>query len=322
MHERDTALRDSAEPLITVDQLVKRYRRADINAIDGISFTVFPGEFFALLGPNGAGKTTTISILTTTLLPSAGRVSIAGADVARDSATVRRRVGIVFQQPSLDLNLTAEENVRLHAILYGLFPYRPTFHTMPGSYRERLRDLAAVVGLSNEMFTPVKKFSGGMRRKLEIVRSLMHHPQILFLDEPTAGLDTDARRNLWQYLQEVRSSARTTIVLTTHYLEEAEQADRVCIMSKGKVVSLGAVADVKKDIAHDVVHIDAEDRNALRLELEKLNVPFTEYGGFDVTPQTMTTHQLLKSINTPLTEITTRTPTLEDAYLKILERAA
>jgi len=160
-----------------VTDLVKRYKSAELNAVDGISFTVRAGELFALLGPNGAGKTTTISILTTTLAPTSGTAVIGGCDLASDPNGVRRAVGIIFQKPSLDLNLTAEENVRLHAILYGLFPYRPFFTLMPIAYRDRVRELAGILGIEGEMFKPVKTFSGGMKRKLEIVRSLMHRPR-------------------------------------------------------------------------------------------------------------------------------------------------
>src|SRR5512146_716148 len=154
-------------PVIEVEDLTKCYRGSKANAVDGISFSVAAGEFFTLLGPNGAGKTTTISILTTTLSPTSGTARIAGYDIQREAAQVRQNIGIIFQQPSLDFNLTAEENVRFHAVLYGLYPFRPTFSTMPRPYRQQVMDLAALLGLENEMNKPVKKFSGGMRRKLE-----------------------------------------------------------------------------------------------------------------------------------------------------------
>src|SRR5690242_20895471 len=173
--------------VIEVRDLVKRYRKAQVNAVDGVSFDVEPNQFFALLGPNGAGKSTTISILTTTLSPTSGTVRICGHDVARDPASVRRQVGIIFQNPSLDMNLTGEENVRFHAILYHLYPYRPLYRLMPRAYRAQLTDLAEVLGLGRDVFKPVKKLSGGMRRKLEIIRGLMHRPRVLFLDEPTSG---------------------------------------------------------------------------------------------------------------------------------------
>src|ERR671936_2729835 len=183
--------------VVEVECLVKRYRGAPHNAVDSVSFGVGAGEFFALLGPNGAGKTTTISILTTTLAPTSGRVRIAGVDVRRDPAAVRRQIGIIFQNPSLDMNLSGEENVRLHAILYGLYPYRPAYRLMPAAYRRQVGDLAAVLAMESDMFRPVRTLSGGMRRKLEIIRGLMHRPRVLFLDEPTTGLDAASRRSVW-----------------------------------------------------------------------------------------------------------------------------
>ena len=186
-------------PMIKVDGLVKRYQKAERNAVDGVSFDVAPGEFFSLLGPNGAGKTTTISILTTTLAATGGRVTIDGHDLANDAAGVRRSAGITFQTPSLDRNLSAEENVRLHAILYGLYPWRPTYRTMPAAYRKRLGELADVVGLGAEIFKPVRTYSGGMRRStsrepapLPQVRSATLSP---FKSRPDkAGSDMNLRR--------------------------------------------------------------------------------------------------------------------------------
>ncbi|MEX0790971.1 MAG: ABC transporter ATP-binding protein, partial [Actinomycetota bacterium] len=222
-----------------------------MNAVDGISFEVKEGEFFALLGPNGAGKTTTISILTTTLLPTSGTVKIAGYNSKTQANRVRQQIGIVFQQPSLDLNLTAEENVRFHAILYGLFPWRPAYRLMPAEYRARFTELSEILDLNAEMFKPVKRFSGGMKRKLEIVRSLMHRPKVLFLDEPTAGLDADSRRKLWGYLKDIRERTGATVFLTTHYLEEAEEADTICIIDGGKIVSFGTPAHMNKDLVEE-----------------------------------------------------------------------
>jgi ABC-2 type transport system ATP-binding protein len=203
------------------------------------------GQLFCLLGPNGAGKTTTVSILTTTLTPTSGRVWIAGRDLGSEPSAVRRELGIVFQQPSLDLNLTAEENIRLHAILYGLYPWRPRYRLMPRPYRERVQELAAVLGVSDLLGRPARSLSGGTRRKLEIVRALMHHPRVLFLDEPTAGLDPETRRSLWAYLGNARAGDGTTLFLTTHYLEEAEVADTVCVLRRGRVIELGSPAELK-----------------------------------------------------------------------------
>ncbi len=307
------------QPIIQVENLVKRYKRAEVNAVDDVSFDVAPGEFFVLLGPNGAGKTTTISVLTTTLTPTAGRVMIAGHDVAMEASAVRQCVGIIFQNPSLDLNLSAEENVRFHAILYGLYSFAPTFALMPRAYQTEIRALAQVLGIEKEIFQPIKTFSGGMKRKLEIIRSLIHHPRVLFLDEPTSGLDPASRRSLWEYLAKVRAENQTTIFLTTHYLEEAEQADRICILNKGKVVANGTPAQVKEHLVENYLLIDAADRAMLRVELARRGIPFAETPLFKINLAGMSAHQLLKTIDTPLTDVQIHAPTIEDAYLSILE---
>ncbi|MCB0217316.1 MAG: ABC transporter ATP-binding protein [Caldilineae bacterium] len=312
------------EPVIQVSELVKRYRKAERNAVDGVSFAVEPGSFFALLGPNGAGKTTTISVLTTTLRPTSGQLRVAGHDLLREPDAVRRQLGIIFQKPSLDLNLTAEENVRLHAVLYGLYPMRPAYRLMPAGYRAQVQHLAEVLGIAGEMSQPVRTFSGGMRRKLEIVRSLIHEPRVLFLDEPTTGLDPASRRDLWAYLKAVRQRGGTTVFLTTHYIEEAEAADRICVIHRGRVVSLGSTDEVKADLVEDYVSIDAEDGAALAAELEGLGARFApdpELGGFRVAVKGAGIHPLLAAVRTPLTRVRTHTPTLEEAYLEILERS-
>jgi ABC-2 type transport system ATP-binding protein len=305
-------------PAIEVRDLVKRYRKGTGNAVDGVSFDVEPGQFFALLGPNGAGKTTTIAILTTTLSPTSGSVRICGHDVVHEASSVRGQVGIIFQNPSLDMNLSGEENVRIHAILYNLYPYRPLYRLMPGAYRQQLRELADVVGLGAEIFRPVKRLSGGMRRKLEIIRGLMHRPRVLFLDEPTSGLDTASRRNLWQYISELRRRHDITICLTTHQLDEAEQADHVCILDHGQVVALGTPKHVKSQLAHERLYIDADDRAALRRQLVKMDVPFSEDGVFVVELDGRSAHEVVRAIDEPLTVLRTESPTLEDAYLRIL----
>ena len=308
------------EPMIQVVDLVKRYRKASRNAVDGISFEVGAGEFFALLGPNGAGKTTTISILTTTLLPSSGKATIAGLDLVSQASAVRRLVGIIFQRPSLDQNLTGEENVRLHAILYGIHPYAPAFRLMEAGYRQRVGELAELLGIGKEVFDPVRTYSGGMRRKLEIVRSLMHDPKVLFLDEPTAGLDPPSRRTLWSYLDTVRREQATTIFLTTHYIEEAEQADKVCFIDGGKVVASGTPGELKAALVDEYIVVDADNRAALEAELTRLGLNHTGGGPFKVPLDASRTHHALRSIETPLTVVRTHAPTLEDAYLEIVEK--
>ncbi len=304
--------------MIRVEELAKRYKKADRNAVDGISFEVRAGEFFALLGPNGAGKTTTISILTTTLAPTSGTATIDGRDIVREASAVRRIVGIIFQKPSLDMNLTAEENVRFHAILYGLYPYAPTYALMPRAYRDEVQRLAELLEISRDIHKPMRTFSGGMRRKLEIVRSLIHRPKVLFLDEPTAGLDVPSRRTLWDYLSSIRREAGTTVFLTTHYLEEAEEADHICIIDEGRIVSFGTPMDIKKDLVQEYVLVDADDRRRLRDELAQLELPIEGDGPFKVLLAGRGVHPVLKSIDTPLSLVRTHTPTLEDAYLEIV----
>jgi len=305
-------------PAIEVRDLVKRYKKGKVNAVDGVSFDVEPGEFFALLGPNGAGKTTTISILTTTLSPTSGSVRIAGYDIRREASAVRSEVGIIFQNPSLDMNLTGEENVRFHAVLYGLYPYRALYRLMPSAYRHQVGELAEMVGLGADVFKPVKRLSGGMRRKLEIIRGLMHHPRVLFLDEPTSGLDVASRRTLWQYIEELRRRHELTICLTTHQLIEAEEANRICILDHGRVVALGSPRDVKAQLVHERLLIDADDRAALRRRLHELHVSFEEDGHFVVSLDGRSAYEIVHAIAEPLTMLRTESPSLEDAYLRIL----
>ena len=306
-------------PIIHVEHLVKRYKNSQANAVDDISFDVAPGEFFVLLGPNGAGKTTTLSILTTTLSPTAGKIEIAGYDLVRDANRVRAQVGIIFQQPSLDQNLTAEENVRLHANMYGLYPFRPMFWMMPRAYKTQVLELAEILGIANEIHKPIKTFSGGMKRKLEIIRSLIHHPRVLFLDEPTTGLDPLSRRSLWDYLTRVRAAKETTVFLTTHYLEEAEQADTISILHHGKIVAQGTPDNVKARLVENYLVVDADDRNALRRELKQRGIAFTEAPLFKIDLNGDSAHKILKAIDTPLTTVKINSPTVEDAYLAIIQ---
>ncbi|PIT89127.1 MAG: ABC transporter ATP-binding protein, partial [Candidatus Levybacteria bacterium CG10_big_fil_rev_8_21_14_0_10_36_7] len=268
--------------IIEVRNLVKKYKKSKINAVDDISFEVKEGEFFALLGPNGAGKTTTISVLTTTLAKTSGIVNIAGFDLDQNPSQVRESIGVIFQNPSLDKNLTAEENIRFHAILYGLYPFRPTFGLMPKAYKNKVDELAKLLGLEKEIFKPIKTYSGGMKRKLEIVRSLIHKPKIIFLDEPTSGLDPISRKSLWEYLMKVREEEKTTLFLTTHYLEEAEKADRVSIINNGKIVKIGTPSKIKQDLTREILIVDSKKRNALRDELLKNKIKFVENKHFDI----------------------------------------
>lgn len=306
-------------PIIQVEHVVMRYKNASSNAVDDVSFTIAPGSFFALLGPNGAGKTTLISVFTTALQPTSGRVLVAGYDVVKASQAIRNTIGILFQKPCLDSNLTAEENIRFQAVLYGLYPFRPTFSTMPRAYQQQVQALAEQLDITEKLSQPVRKLSGGMQRKVEILRCLLHRPRILFLDEPTTGLDPVSRHTLWDSLRKIRAETGTTIFLTTHYLEEAEQADAICIVNKGSIVTLGTPAEIKAQLVREYLLIDAEDRASLQEELLHLDVPFTETGPFKIHMHMDQTHQLLKRITTPLKQIEMHLPSIEDAYLETIK---
>ncbi len=304
--------------VIEVKNLVKRYKKAEKNAVDDISFNVYEGEFFAFLGPNGAGKTTTISILTTTLSKTSGEIKIAGYDLEKKHSEVRRNIGIIFQNPSLDRNLSGEENIRFHAILYGLYPFRPTFGLMPDAYKKRIQELGEIVGMQKEMFQPIGTYSGGMKRKLEIVRGLMHKPKVLFLDEPTVGLDPISRKNLWEYLNNIRKTEKTTIFLTTHYLDEAESADHVCIVNHGKIITDGTPSQIKEKLIQEFLVIDASDKKRLEEELNKKKISFKYDKNYIIPLKNQTAQEMIQRISIPLTLLTIHSPTLEDAYLEIV----
>jgi ABC-2 type transport system ATP-binding protein len=223
--------------IIVAKNLVKKY--GDFTAVDGISFDVAEGQIFAFLGPNGAGKSTTIKMLTTLLTPTSGELTLAGHDVVKQQKEVRNSFGIVFQDPSVDDELTAYENMQLHAVLYGL---------SNKVMKKRIEELLTLVELDDKANNRVKTFSGGMKRRLEIARGLLHHPKVLFLDEPTLGLDTQTRNLLWDYVRKLNETQKMTVFFTTHYLEEAENiAEMIAIIDHGKIVTRGTVAQLKKE---------------------------------------------------------------------------
>ena len=228
--------------MIQVVDLVKRF--GALQAVREISFQVKEGELFGFLGPNGAGKTTTINILCTLLAPTSGKAFVAGYDVFQQPTAVRRSIGIIFQDPSLDERLTALENLKFHAMLYHL-PRKKT--------AERMEMLLKMVGLSERHGDLVKTFSGGMKRRLEIVRGLLHYPKVLFLDEPTLGLDPQTRNHIWNYVKELRQKEGLTLFLTTHYMEEADQCDRIAIMDEGKIIALDTPAAFKQRLGSDTL---------------------------------------------------------------------
>jgi len=308
------------ESIISVNKLIKQYEKARTPAVKGVSFDVNEGDFFAFLGPNGAGKTTTISILTTTLSKTSGQVSIAGFDVEKEAKHVRENVGIIFQQPSLDPQLSAEENIRFHACLYGMFSYRPSFRMMPAAYRSRVMELAEIVGIQDALFKPIKKLSGGMQRKLEIIRSLIHTPKILFLDEPTQGLDAISRRSLWNYINNIRKQNGTTVFLTTHYIDEAEHVDKVCIINHGQIAISGSPEEMKQSLLKQELILDAPDRGRLIRELSGMGL-FHRIDGHIIVPyQGMTAQNIIACLQTQLTVLKIQEPSLEDAYVEYLLR--
>jgi ABC-2 type transport system ATP-binding protein len=228
-------------PMIEAEGLVKRF--GDVAAVDDVSFNVPAGEIFAFLGPNGAGKTTTIHMLTTMLRPTEGRIRVDGLDPATRPYDVRARFGIVFQDPSLDIELTAAENLELHGVLY---------HVPRAVRRERIQSLLTLFGLWDRRDTLVKQFSGGMKRRLEIARGLLHTPRVLFLDEPTLGLDPQSRYQLWTQVKHLNTTEGVTVFLTTHYMDEAERvAQRIAIVDHGRIVALGSAADLKAQTSTD-----------------------------------------------------------------------
>jgi len=306
--------------IIEVQNLVKKYKNTPNSAIDDISFEVNEGEFFSFLGPNGAGKTTTISVLTTTLSKTSGTVKIGGYDIDKQASEVRAKIGVIFQKPSLDLNLTAEENIRLHCVLYKMYNFQPSYALMPKSYKDKVAQLAEVLELKNDIFKPIKTYSGGMKRKLEIVRTLMHQPKVLFLDEPTSGLDPLSRKNLWTYLKDIRQKENTTIFLTTHYLEEAEDADTVCVINHGKIIVNSTVNDIKNKLVKHYIYAESNNNNELKQELQRLNYKFEESGnGYNIYSQKEDSQKIIKSINATLTELYIHQPTLEDVYLDLIK---
>ncbi len=236
---------------IEVCGLVKNY--AEVQAVKGVEFEVATGEVFGFLGPNGAGKTTTISMLCTLVTPTAGSAKVAGHDVVHERDDVRRNIGLVFQDPTLDNYLTAVQNLRLHAELYGL---------QRDLVAPRMRQVLEMVGLWERKDSPVGTYSGGMRRRLEIARGMMHSPRVLFLDEPTIGLDPQTRRSIWSYIAELKEREDITIFMTTHYMDEAEWCDRIAIMDNGEIVALDAPDALKAQVGTDRVVIHTDDNEA------------------------------------------------------------
>jgi len=296
---------------VEVRALAKSY--GDVQAVKGVGFEVAPGETFGFLGPNGAGKTTTINMLCTLARPTAGTARVAGFDVVHQRSQVRRSIGLVFQDPTLDNYLTAEQNLRFHAELYGV----------PKSVlRHRLGQVLDLVALSDKRKMEVRGFSGGMRRRLEIARGLLHAPAVLFLDEPTIGLDPQTRRSIWQYIRDLKQAEGTTIFMTTHYMEEAEFCDRIGIIDKGRLVAMGTPEELKASVGKDRVQIQTDDpqgaisvlqaRFGVQAALHEGYVTFSVAGGSEFVPKLFAE---LGAVAVPVRSVAVSRPSLDDVFL-------
>jgi ABC-2 type transport system ATP-binding protein len=295
-------------PAIAVEHLAKNF--GEVEAVRGVDFEVVPGEVFGFLGPNGAGKTTTINMLCTLVKPSSGSATVAGYDVVRERHDVRRHIGLVFQDPTLDSYLTADQNLKLHAELYGV---------QRDLVEPRMRQVLMMVGLWERKDAPVGTFSGGMRRRLEIARGLMHSPRVLFLDEPTIGLDPQTRRSIWNYIAELKQSEEITIFMTTHYMDEAEWCDRIAIMDHGEIVALDAPGTLKNSVGTDRIMIHTDDNDAALAELSQRfgieagvaegAVTFGVPAGEEFVPR------LFSELDVPIRSVSVSRPTLDDVFM-------
>ena len=304
---------------ILVENLTKRFN--DLRAVDGISFDVKEGELFGLLGPNGAGKTTTLNILSTLLRPTLGKAFVAGFDILKEKDKVRKSIGMVFQEPALDNYLTGKENLEFHGMMYGL---------KRSDAKLRVKEALKIVDLEDFADKLVQTYSGGMKRRLEIARAIVHQPKILFLDEPTLGLDAQTRRRIWEYIKRMNEEKRVTIILTTHYMEEADfLAGRIAIIDYGKIVALDAPENLKNVLGGDVISVEVDNhQNAKRVfetlpwikKINQENVIFylQVEKGEKKTPLLVRTDE--KEAGFKIKSINLRKPTLEDVFLHFTGR--
>jgi len=302
-----------SDTIITVQNLVKKFN--GLAAVDDVSFDVSPGEIFGFLGPNGAGKSTTINILCTLLKPSSGHASINGFDVVTRQSQVRQSIGLVFQDPSLDEHLTAMQNLRFHSLVYNV----------PSSGRDkRIEQVMKMMELWDKRDSKVQTYSGGMKRRLEIARGLLHHPKVLFLDEPTIGLDPQTRKRIWEYVLEMRNSEGTTIFLTTHYLDEAEKADRIAIIDHGKLVALDTPAHLKAMVSKDIITVKTDDNAMAAEEMKKRYQLDTRTDGdeliFEAVNGDKFLPKFLREFNTRILSVSLRRPSLDDVFIKLTGR--
>ncbi|MBC7350321.1 MAG: ATP-binding cassette domain-containing protein [Candidatus Aminicenantes bacterium] len=299
--------------VIKVKNLVKKYN--GLTAVDHISFSVEKGEIFGFLGPNGAGKTTTINILATLLAPTEGEVCVNNFNILTQKDQVRKSIGLVFQDPSLDDRLTAEENLYFHARLYQV---------PANEYKKRMAEVLALVDLLDRRKDIVKTFSGGMKRRLEIARGLIHHPAILFLDEPTLGLDPQTRAHLWDYILRLKQEKQMTIFMTTHYMNEAEYCDRLVIIDYGKIVAFDTPANLKKAVGGDIIILESPQPYQLKQEIkQKYGLEAKEENGtiiIEISNGKTFLPRLFEELTTKVTSVSLREPTLDDVFLHLTGR--
>ena len=299
---------DGRPPAVTVRGLAKRYD--EVEAVAGIDFDVVAGETFGFLGPNGAGKSTTIGMLCTLVRPTAGRATVAGHDVVAERDEVRRNIGLVFQDTTLDGYLTAEQNLRLHAELYGV---------PKSAVPDRMRQVLDMVGLWERRTSRVMTFSGGMKRRLEIARGLLHSPRVLFLDEPTVGLDPQTRSSIWGYIRELKAREDITIFLTTHYMDEAEYCDRIAIMDRGEIIVLDTPEALKASVGRDRVMLGTDDDDAaiaalrdrfgLEATMHEGLVTIAVESGGEFVPR------LFADLDVPIKSVSVSRPSLDDVFM-------
>jgi ABC-2 type transport system ATP-binding protein len=296
---------------IVVENLTKRF--GEIVAVNNVSFKVNKGEIFSFLGPNGAGKTTTIHILVTILKPNSGSAFVAGHDVVKEAREVRKKIGIVFQDPSLDTNLTAYENLYIHGGIYGY---------SSNQLRNKIDELLKFVELENFKNKVVKTFSGGMARRLEVAKALIHEPEILFLDEPTIGLDPQTRARIWEYIEKLRGEKDITIFLTTHYMDEAEQlSDRIAIIDKGKIIAHDTPENLKSMLGEDIIYINAENPECFDEDFAK-DCKILEDGRIRISVNNASSaipkiFEIAQKKGLKINNITYHKPTLNDVFIHL-----
>jgi len=296
-------------PTISVRDLVHRY--GSRTALNGVTFAVRSAELFGLLGPNGSGKTTLFRILSTLITPAGGQAIILGHDAVKKSSQLRREIGVVFQEQSIDVKLTAAENLRHQGHLYGMRGRR---------LRSRISELLERVGLADRANDYAERFSGGMQRRLELAKGLLHGPRVLLLDEPTTGLDPGARRDLWQYLRILRDEEQVSILVTTHLMEEAERCDRLVILSAGKVVASGTPAELKHEIGGDVIVLESKEPEGLALRIRSVFDLDSRVIGNQVRLEKEHGHrfvtELVESFPGEIDAVSIAKPSLEDVFIR------